>query len=301
MPTIRFKHIPTGSTFLVDAAQRRVFVGAPGATSIAQRDQLSTGTPAEVRIDDLLSAGRDFEALWKWPAPGIRFPPAPPPDRQFPDRWFAKLEGRLNRSGPEGDLEFRGFLDRVEETRLASGANVATERTALERHLSALDYRLQGRLGLGDMYRAFVAHRLRPAVALKKAIGALLVFGRGRPVDIASIAEARPAARSGGFDARGEVDPEIIGQYRRLFDGTRADEIDQEVLARFNRTNFQSGFVSNEQWQTFFTTCARLNRRKTVTFKQLCGLFDGSFEYIAVSRAGADGRRPLDRLVPDSR
>ena len=57
--------------------------------------------------------------------------------------------------------------------------------------------------------------------------------------------------------------------------------------------------ASNEQWQTFFASCAELNRRKTVTFKQLSGLFDGSFQYTAVSRATANGRRPLERVMPD--
>ena len=299
MPAIRFKHIPTDHMFLVDAAQGRVYVGGPGATSIARSDQAVRGAPGGVRVDDLLSAARDFETLWKWPAPGTRFPPASPSVERFPDRWFGGLQGRLNRSGPFGDLEFRGFLDRVEETRLASGAAVAAERSALERHLSGLDYQLRGRLGFVALYNAFVAHQLPPAAALKKAIGALLVFGRGRPIEIAKIAEMRPAARTGGFDARGHVDPEILAQYRHLFDGAPADEVGQAELARFNRDNFQTGFVSNEQWQTFFATCTRLNRRQTVTFRQLEGLFDGSFAYTAVSRAGADGRRPLERVMPD--
>jgi hypothetical protein len=296
MRIIRFKHLPSEQIFLVDHAQRRVYGARADAKSITLRDQVVLGSIGGVRIDDLLAAARDFETLWKWPAPGTRFPPAEPTGDVFPDAWFSALDGRLNQSGPLGDLEFRGFLDRVEERRLESDAGIAVERTALERHLSARDYDLKGKLGLGDLYKAFVANRLRPTVALKKAIGALIVFGRGRTVDIATIGERRPHARTRGFDAQGNVDPNIIAQYRRLFLTTPADEIDQARLDRFNAVNFQSGFVSTEQWRTFFATCTALNQRKTVTFKQLEGLFDGSFEYVAVSRADANGRRPLDRV-----
>jgi hypothetical protein len=300
MRVIRFKHLPSEQTFLVDPARGRVYGAKPDATSITLRDQVVRGSLDDVRIDDLLATARDFERVWKWPAPGTRFPPAQASGEAFPDAWFDALEGRLNQSGPLGDLEFRGFLDRQEEKRLAQGADIAVERTALERHLSALDYQLKGKLDLFDLYKAFIANQLRPAAALKKALGALIVFGRGRAVDIATIAKRRPAARTGGFDANGNVDPQILAQYRRLFDTTPADELDRAHLERFNASNFQGGFVSSEQWRSFFATCAALNQRETVTFKQLAGLFDGSFEYIAASRAGADGRRPLDSVMPDS-
>ena len=300
MRITRFRHHPTEQTFLVDPAHGRVFGVHAGVPAITARDQLTDAASAGVRVDDLLSAARDFESLWKWPAPGTRFPPAPPAGTAFPDAWFATFEGRLNQSGPLGDLEFRGFLDRVEERDLTAGADVATERSALERHLSALDYRLRGKLGLLDLYRAFGANRLPPVAALKKAVGALVVFGRGRAVEIAKIGKRRPAARTRGFDEAGNVDPEILAQYRRLFDGTAADEIDQARLARFNASNFQGGFVSTEQWRTFFATCAALNRRPTVTFRQLAGLFEGRFEYVAASRVTADGRRPLDRVMRDA-
>jgi hypothetical protein len=300
MRIIRFKHLPSEQTFLVDSARGHVYGTTSNATSITLRDQIVRGTLGDVRIDDLLATAKDFERVWKWPAPGTRFPPAQTSGEAFPDVWFDALEGRLNQIGPLGDLEFRSFLDRQEENRLAAGADVAVERTALERHLSALDYQLKGKLDLFDLYKAFIANRLRPVAALKKALGALIVFGRGRAVDIASIAERRPAARTGAFDANGNVDPDILAQYRRLFDTTAADEIDQTHLERFNALNFQGGLVASEQWRTFFATCTALNHRETVTFKQLAGLFDGSFEYIAASRAGADGRRPLDTVMPDS-
>jgi hypothetical protein len=297
--TLRFKHHPSGHNCLIDPARGRVYGVKAGVATITLHDQVVRGAFAGVAVDDLLSAARDFEILWKWPAPGTRFPPAPAFGEGFPDAWFGGLEGRLNRSGPLGDLEFGGFLDREEEERLASGAGVATQRSALERHLSALDYRLRGRLGLVDLYRSFSAHRLRPPAALKKAIGALIVFGRGRSVEIAKIVERRPAARTRGFDERGDVNPDILAQYRRLFDATPADEIDQVRFARFNASNFQSGFISNEQWQTFFATCTALNQRRTVTWKQLVSLFEGRFAHVAASRAGADGCRPLDRVLPD--
>jgi hypothetical protein len=204
----------------------------------------------------------------------------------------------LNQSGSAGDLEFRGFIDRVESAALASGGDVAAERTALERHLCALDFRLTGELGPGDLYRAFVATRLSPLAAVTKALGAWIVFGRGRAVRIAEIAERRPAARSGGFAADGEVDAEVLQQYRRLFDTSSNDEISQSLLSEFNQRNFQNGFVSKEQWKSFFGACRDLNGRATVTFRQLRGMFDGSFEYVAASRADARGARPLDRVMP---
>ncbi|MET0385810.1 MAG: hypothetical protein ABW321_07620 [Polyangiales bacterium] len=297
MPTIRFKHHPTGQTFLVDPRRGRVLGVHADAAVVSARDEVRESLGG-VFAGDLLSVARDFVLLWKWPAPGTRFPPREPSGAEFPNGWFAGLEGRLNQSGLEGDLEFRGYLDDVEERRLAAGGDVRAERSALERHLCALDYALKGELGLRDLYRAFIANRLPPGQALKKAVGALLVFGRGRPVDIAQIAEVRPAARSGGFNAAGNVDPEIMRQYRRLFDTTSSDELDQAKLARFNTINFQGGFVSKQQWESFFATCRDLNDRPTVTYAQLVGLFDGSFEYVAASKADARGRRPLDRVMP---
>lgn len=179
------------------------------------------------------------------------------------------------------------------------GGELHVRRTALERHLLALDYDLKGELGLRDLYRAFVAHRLSPLQAAKKAVGAWLIFGRGKPVSIAAIAERRPAARTGGYDAEGNVDPVVLAQYRRLFLASAADELEQSQLTRFNQLNFQNGFVSKEQWKSFYATCTDLNGRSTVTYAQLVSLFAGSFGHLAASKADARGRRPLDAALPD--
>jgi hypothetical protein len=294
---LRLKHHPSGAVFIVDPQAGRVLGVPAGHACISERDEVREAL-AGVRAMDLLSAARSFEQLWKWPAPGTRFPARAHADEVFPDGWFVDLDGRLNQTGLQGDLEFRGFIDQAESARLARGGTVQSERTALERHLSALDFRLQGVLGPIDLYRAFIANRLAPLQAVKKAVGAWIVFGRGRAVDIAKIAERRPAARSGGFDAHGEVDAEIIKQYRRLFDTTSNDEIEQTRLTQFHAKNFQNGFVSREQWKSFFATCTDLNGRATVTYAQLVGMFEGTFEYIAASRADARGLRPLDRVLP---
>jgi hypothetical protein len=293
MRILRVKHHPTGQVFIIDPQAGRVFGVNEDKIAISMRDEV-TAARGGVRADDLLAAASGFEKLWKWPEPGTRFPQ----HGEFPDAWFASTAGRLNQTGLQGDLEFRGYIDRVEAAALASGGAVSTERTALERHLCALDYRLQGVLGPMDLYRAFIGSRLSPLQAAKKALGAWLIFGRGRPVSIAAIAQRRPAARSGGFDDDGQVDPEIILQYRRLFDSAANDEIDQSRLQQFNERNFQNGFVSKEQWKSFFASCRDLNGRPTVTFSQLLGTFEGHFEYVAASRADARGMRPLDRVMP---
>jgi len=296
MRSIRFKHLPTGRTLLVDTQHTRVYGAPEGAETVTRHDQLTH--VGELTSEQLVAAARDFDSLWKWPAPGTRFPPRAPEGSSFPEGWFRELAGRLNTQGDEGDLEFGGFLDRVEQRQLAEGGEVRVRRTALERHLLALDFDLKGELGLRDLYRAFIAHRLSPLQSLKKALGAWVIFGRGRPVQIAKIGERRPSSRTGGYDANGNVDPRVLEQYRRLFASTASDELEQARLTSFNRSNFQNGFVSKEQWKSFYATCSDLNGRDTVTYKQLVSLFDGSFGHIAASRADERGRRPLDAALP---
>jgi len=295
---LRIRHHPSARSFVVDLQRARVLAAAPGQATISLEDELKEEQQG-IRASDLIAAAQSFERLWKWPAPGARFPQQNRADERFPDGWFAELQGRLNQTGPHGDLEFRGYLDAVELAELARGGALRTERSALERHLTALDFRLRGKLGLVDLYRAFIATRQKPVQALKKALGAYVMFGHGRPVDIAQIGARRPAARSGGFDRHGEVDRDVMQQYRHLFDTTGQDEIEQDRLERFNARNFQNGFMSKEQWKSFFVSCRDLNGRATVTFAQLRALFEGSFEHIAASRADARARRPLDRVLPD--
>jgi hypothetical protein len=294
---LRIQHHPSGRFFIVDPQRARVLAVAADKTTISLDDE-QKGEHEGIRSSDLIAAAQSFETLWKWPAPGTRFPQRGQTDADFPDGWFAALQGRLNRTGLQGDLEFRGYIDALELARLARGEALPTERSALERHLTALDFRLRGKLGLVDLYRAFIATRRKPVQAIKKALAAYVMFGRGRAVDITQIGARRPAARSGGFDAHGEVDLAILDQYRRLFQTTCNDEIEQDRLAQFNRRNFQNGIVSKQQWKSFFASCSDLNGRDTVTFAQLVGMFKGSFEYVAASRADARGQRPLDRVLP---
>ncbi|MET0343474.1 MAG: hypothetical protein ABW252_20855 [Polyangiales bacterium] len=295
MRTLRFEHLPSGQRFVVDAASTRVFGVDAGVETITRADRIADAR-CGVRASDLRDVARDFELLYKWAAPGTRFP-STPPDGAPPDGWFASLAGRLNQQGAEGDLVFHGYLDRIEERLLDAGEPVRVVRTPLHQHLAVLDYERRGVLGFRALYRAFVASRLSPVRAAIKALGALLVFGRGRPVAIAAIDARRPQARTGAYDARGAIDPEVVRQYRRLFDGTAADELAQPALARFNALNFQGGSISNAQWKTFFATCSALNLRDTVTFAQLSALFDGSFSVLAASKADRRGRRPLDRAL----
>jgi len=295
--SLRIRHHPSGQAFIIDPQRGRVLGVGADTPVISNRDEVLEQLGG-VSTSDLVTAARSFEALWKWPAPGTRFPQLSQADERFPDAWFAELQGRLNQTGLQGDLEFRGYIDALESARLASGGVVPVERSALERHLTALDYRLRGKLNPFDLYRAFIANRLPPLEALKKALGAWIIFGRGRAVDIAEIGARRSAASSRGFGADGQIDVEILKQYRQLFDTTSSDEIEQARLARFHEQNFQNGFVSTAQWKSFFATCSDLNGRDSVTYAQLVGLFDGTFHYVAASRADARGLRPLDRVLP---
>lgn len=296
MRTIRFTHLPTQQHFLVATERGSVYRATADAATFGRGDQIA-GEAAGVRTDDLLAAGALFEALWLWPAPGTRFPPSA---GDLPTPWFEQLGGRLNRAGPEGDLSFAGYADASEERRLASGAEIPVRRSALEQHLSALDYRLRGELGLRDLYRAFRGSLFPAHKAALKALGAYLVFGRGRPIEIARIGERRAAARTAGYDRAGDIDPEVLAQFERLFAASANDEIEQQRMRRFIALNFRPGRISMSQWESFFVTCAALNHRPTVTWRQLRSLFAGSFAHIAASRADPRGRRPLEQLVPSS-
>jgi hypothetical protein len=276
MRTIRFRHLPSGAHLLV--GPERVHV----ATEQGFREALTSSweglTPAEWR-----RAGAAFEALWLWPAPGTRFPS------------HEGFDARLQRSGAEGDLAFEGYLDAREAKRLAAGEWVPTRRTKLEQHLTAFDYKLKGELGFFDLYRAFRGSLFPVHKAALKALGALLVFGKGRPVVIAQIGKHRAAARTGGYDRDGEVDEQVLAQFDALY--AASEEVEQARLRRFIALNFQPGRISMSQWESFFATCSVLNDRATVTRRQLRSLFEGSFTQLAASRADARGRRMLEQLV----
>ncbi|MET0283154.1 MAG: hypothetical protein ABW352_01735 [Polyangiales bacterium] len=263
MRTIRFRHLPSGAHLLV--GPERVHV----ATEQGFRDSLTSSwqgrTPEEWQ-----RAGAAFEALWLWPAPGTR-------------------------GGSDGELAFEGYLDAREARRLATGEWVPARRTPLEQHLTAFDYQLKGELGFLDLYRAFRGSLFPWHKAALKALGALLVFGRGRPVVIADIAKHRAAARTGGYDAEGELDAQVLAQFDALFKAS--EEVEQARLRRFIAQNFQPGRVSTSQWESFFATCRALNDRETVTRRQLRRLFDGSFTQLSVSRADAAGKRMLEALI----
>ncbi len=255
---MRLRSVDTGTHFIVDTQARAVYADLEERGAVNRGDVPDAGLAGRV-----LESAREYAEYFARPVPGT--------------------------ATPDGKFLVRGPLTPAERAALAGGADVRTERSALEQHLDFFDADLDGRITLAESYRGWRALGFSPPWSLLKAVFAALFFG-WPTIDIARIA-ARRYASTGVFDRRGAVDEACLAPYLAHFDAAGGElSVDQlrDVLRRSS-----AGIVSRLQFASFCSLCTRLNgNRRVVTRRQFTGLFDGSLLWQAAFTPDASGRRP---------
>jgi hypothetical protein len=190
---------------------------------------------------------------------------------------------------PDGKFFVRGPLTQAERAALGAGADVPTERSALQLHLDFFDADLDGRITLRENYRAWRGLGFSALGAAVKALFSALFFGRPT-IEIGRISAKRYAS-TGIFDPRGGIDQARLAPYLAQFDAA-GGEVSFEQVVDLLKRHSPGGTVSRLQFGSLFAVCKRQNgNRKVITKAQFTGLFDGSLLWQAASMPNRAGRR----------
>jgi len=272
-PAIRLFHRDSNRHFIVAGGE--VYADHKRIRRITRDDRIS-GSLEGVTRDELLQAARYFTTLYDIP-----------------------VEGTAN---VDRSIRSSGLLNRKEIQQLQfDPAGVPAVRTALERHLDFFDAEsLDGRITLGENWRAWRRLGYSFFTALIGALGAAILFGRirdGLAIDIARISEKRPQKSSGLYDSNGQVDDVLLAEYLTAFrEHASHGVITQDEARAILDRKASLGWVSTRQFASLFGLCTLLNRNeKVITERQFAALFDGSLLYLAASIPDQHGRRRESR------
>jgi hypothetical protein len=190
---------------------------------------------------------------------------------------------------PDGRFFVRGPLTQRERAALEAGGDVPTERPALKLHLDFFDPDLDGRITLGESYRAWRGLGFSRFDAAVKTLFSALFFG-WPAIEIDRIG-ARRHAGTGIFDRQGAIDEARLAPYLAQFDAAGGELRFGQVFDLLERHS-PKGVVSRAQFGSLFAVCKRQNgNRDVITKTQFNGLFDGSLLWQAASTPNSAGRR----------
>jgi hypothetical protein len=274
-PAIRLFHHDSNRHFIVAGGE--VYADHKRIRRITRDDRIS-GSLDGVARDELLQAARYFTTLYDVPVDGT--------------------------SNVDRSIRSSGLLNRKELEQLQfDPAGVPAVRTALERHLDFFDAEtLDGRITLGENWRAWRRLGYSYFKALIGSLGAAIIFGQirdGLAIDIARISEKRPQNSSGLYDSNGQVNEALLAEYLTAFrEHASHGVITQDDARAILDRKASLGWVSTRQFASLFALCTLLNRHeKVITERQFVALFDGSLLYLAASIPDQHGRRRESQRV----
>jgi hypothetical protein len=255
---IRLRDCVTRTYYLVDTAARTVCADLDESGAASRADE-----PDAALARRALASASDYAEYFARAVPGTKT--------------------------PDGRFLVRGPLTQAERAALAAGGEVPTERSALELHLDFFDPDLDGRITLGENYRAWRALGFsRFGAALKTLFSALLF---GWPVIEIGRIGARRCSSTGIFDRHGGIDEARLAPYLAQFDAAGGELGFDQVVALLERHS-PNGVVSRVQFGSLFAVCKRRNgNRDVITKSQFTGLFDGSLLWQAACTPDSSGRR----------
>jgi hypothetical protein len=255
---LRLRDRQTGTLFVVDTAARTV------CADLAERGKVSRADrPAAVLAERALASATDYAEYFVRAVPGT--------------------------VTPDGKFFVRGPLTQAERVALEAGNEVPAERAALELHLDFFDADLDGRITLGESYRAWRSLGFPVLESAAKALLSALVFG-GPTIEVARIGAKRRAS-TGVFDRLGGIDEARLAPYLARFDAAGGELSFDELLELLARHS-PNALVSRTQFRSLFAVCRRQNGgREAITKLQFTGLFDGSLLWLAASMPDRAGRR----------
>jgi hypothetical protein len=255
---IRLRDCATRTYFLVDTTARSVCADLDERGAVRRADR-----PDAALAERALASASDYAEYFARAVPGTRT--------------------------PDGKFLVRGPLTQAERAALQAGGDVPTERPALHLHLDFFDPDLDGRITLGENYRAWRGLGFSRFGAAVKALFSALFFG-WPAIEIERIG-ARRHAGTGIFDRQGAIDEACRAPYLAQFDAAGGELSFGQVLDLLERHSAE-GIVSRAQFRSLFAVCKRQNgNRDVITKSQFNGLFDGSLLWQAASTPNSAGRR----------
>jgi hypothetical protein len=255
---IRLRDCATRTYFLVDTAARTVYADLDERGAVSRADQ-----PDAALSERALASASDYAEYFARAVPGTKT--------------------------PDGRFFVRGPLTQRERAALEAGGDVPTERPALKLHLDFFDPDLDGRITLGESYRAWRGLGFSRFDAAVKTLFSALFFG-WPAIEIDRIG-ARRHAGTGIFDRQGAIDEARLAPYLAQFDAAGGELRFGQVFDLLERHS-PKGVVSRAQFGSLFAVCKRQNgNRDVITKTQFNGLFDGSLLWQAASTPNSAGRR----------
>jgi len=255
---IRLRDCATRTYFLVDTTARTVYADLNERGAASRADE-----PDAALAERALASASDYAEYFARAVPGTKT--------------------------PDGKYFVRGPLTQAERAALEAGGDVPTERPALQLHLDFFDPDLDGRITLGENYRAWRGLGFSRFGAAVKMLFSALFFG-WPTIEIGRIG-ARRCASTGIFDRQGGIDEARLAPYLAEFDAAGGELSFQQVFDLLERHS-PKGVVSRLQFGSLFAVCKRQNgNRDVITKTQFTGLFDGSLLWQVASTPNSAGRR----------
>lgn len=255
---IRLRDCATRTYFVVDTTARTVYADLKERGAVGRGDE-----PDAALVERALASASDYAQYFARAVPGTKT--------------------------PDGKFFVRGPLTQAERAALEAGGDVPTERPALHLHLDFFDPDLDGRITLGENYRAWRGLGFSRFGAAVKTVFSALFFG-WPTIEIGRIGAKRYAS-TGIFDRQGGIDEARLAPYLGEFDDAGGELSFEQVFDLLQRHS-PKGVVSRLQFRSLFAVCKRQNgNREVITKAQFTGLFDGSLLWQAASTPNDAGRR----------
>jgi len=261
---IRVRNLRTGRSFIADLSEDVVRYDRDGDGRIQRaellREPVDGVTPAQV-----LAAAADIRRAHAVPWPGLLSPRYP----EFVSGWRLTPAEVRRLKLFDGDRKEKGVPARL---------------TDLQVHLLVFN------LG-DDIERARLLENLEgwrvleqsPLRAMLMTLASALRFGAKRlsmaiPASARAITKARPAQRTGIFDANGMIDRQQLGEYR-----TQLQQLAESSGGRVSKPAFMAlleqqnalDLTTRNQWDTFFRLMHRLHGTETITVEDFDKFYDG--------------------------
>ncbi|MBG0792346.1 hypothetical protein IYY11_02595 [Methylocystis sp. H62] len=260
----RITHEPTGTHYVVDVTEGRVYRDHTGDGRARARDAIADESVAGVSCDELIAAARAIRD-----SHGIAWPGARSPNHnEFVGGW------RLSEAEVRKLKQWKG--DKKDE-------GVAAKLTDIQKH--TLVFNLAGSIDDASFSENLAGWKVLEKsgiMASGMAIMSSLRFGSPLSLSIGTgdaMLARRPTNSTKIFDEQGNTDCARLAHFRGQVAGlaalTQDGHISRDTFMKMLEDQEAVSFTTRKQWDSLFRLLARINGRPTITVENFDDLFTG--------------------------